>query len=112
MKTSLQTRRRKAISPIIATILVVAMTIVAAGVLYTYFTTTASRAQNTAQTQIQASLAVPNGSGAGEGTVSITNSGSIELTALQITANGFTSTPNPIASSTRSPRAAGGRPPT
>ena len=99
MKTSLQTRQRRAISPIIATILVVAMTIVAAGVLYTYFTTTASRAQNTTQIQIQASLVVPNGSGAGEGTVSITNSGSIELTALQITANGFTSTPNPIASS-------------
>ena len=85
MKTSLQTQRRKAISPIIATILVVAMTIVAAGVLYTYFTTTASRAQNTAQVQIQASLVVPTGSGAGAGAITVTNSGSIELTGLTVT---------------------------
>jgi flagellin-like protein len=82
MKTSLQTHRRKAISPIIATILVVAMTIVAAGVLYTYFTTTASRAQNTNQIQVSASLAVPSGSGTGYGTITVTNSGSIALTKL------------------------------
>ena len=83
MKIGLQTSRR-AISPIIATILVVAMTIVAAGVLYTYFTTTASRAQNTAQVQIQASLVVPSGSGAGTGAITVTNSGSIELTGLTV----------------------------
>ncbi len=85
MKTSLQTHRRKAISTIIATILVVAMTIVAAGVLYTYFTTTASRAQNTAQVQIQASLAVPNGKGLGQGAITVTNSGSIAVTSLTAT---------------------------
>lgn len=85
MKTSLQTTRRSAISTIIATILVVAMTIVAAGVLYTYFTTTASRAQNTNQIQVQASLAVPSGSGAGTGTLTVTNSGSVALTGLTAT---------------------------
>jgi hypothetical protein len=69
------------------------MTIVAAGVLYTYFTTTASRAQNTAQVQIQASLVVPSGSGAGSGAITVTNSGSIELTGLTVTSTipGFTS---------------------
>ena len=90
MKTSLQTHRRKAISPIIATILVVAMTIVAAGVLYTYFSTTASRAQNTDQIQVSASLAVPSGSGTGYGTITVTNSGSVALSALSVTADGFT----------------------
>ena len=84
MKTSLQTHRRKAISPIIATILVVAMTIVAAGVLYTYFTTTASRAQNTNQIQVSASIAVASGSGTGTAVVSVTNSGSIALTGLTL----------------------------
>ena len=90
MKTSLQTNRRKAISPIIATILVIAMTIVAAGVLYTYFTTTASRAQNTDQIQVSASLAVPSGSGAGTGTITITNSGSVALIGLTATSPDIT----------------------
>ena len=97
MKTSLQTQRRKAISPIIATILVVAMTIVAAGVLYTYFTTTASRAQNTAQVQIQASLAVPSGSASASnpatGTLTVANSGSIALSAVSPAGTGFTFAP-------------------
>ena len=84
MKTSLQTRRRKGISPVIATILVVAMTIVAAGVLYTYFTTTASRAQNTNQIQVSASIAVASGSGTGTAVVSVTDSGSIALTGLTL----------------------------
>ena len=84
MKTSLQTHRRKAISPIIATILVVAMTIVAAGVLYTYFTTTASRAQSTDQIQVSASIAVASGSGTGTAVVSVTDSGSIALTGLTL----------------------------
>ena len=94
MKTSLQTKRRKAISPIIATILTIAMTIVAAGVLYTYFTTTASRAQNTNQVQIQASLVVPTGSGDGTGAMTVTNSGSTELVGLAVTSTipGFTLT--------------------
>ena len=90
MKTALQTTRRNAISTIIATILVVAMTIVAAGVLYTYFSTTASRAQNTNQIQVTASLVVPSGSGTGTGTLSVTNSGSVALTGLSTTAPGFT----------------------
>ena len=91
MKTSLQTRRRKAISPIIATILVVAMTIVAAGVLYTYFTTTASRAQDTAQVELSGSLVAPGSGSGGNGVlaISVTNSGSIALTG--ITANGICS---------------------
>ena len=84
MKTSLQTHRRKAISPIIATILVVAMTVVAAGVLYTYFTTTASRAHRTNQIQVSASIAVASGSGTGTAVVSVTNSGSIALTGLTL----------------------------
>ena len=80
----LRRKQRKAISTIIATIIVVAMTIVAAGILYTYFSTTATRAQNTAQIQVSASIAVPSGSGTGTAVVSVTNSGSIALTDLSL----------------------------
>jgi flagellin-like protein len=76
--------KRIAISEIISTIIVVALTIVAAGVLYTYFTTTASRAQNTAQIQVSANIAVPNGQGQGIIAVTVTNSGSVALTGLSI----------------------------
>ena len=89
--------KRTAIATIIATIIVVAMTIVAAGLLYTYFTTTASRAQNTAQIQVSASIAEcittqamtgPPGPGNGQCTgiavITVTNSGSIALTGLTL----------------------------
>ncbi len=108
MKTALQRQRRRAISPIIATILVVAMTVVAAGVLYTYFTTTATRAQVTAQIQVSAALVVPNGSGAGTGTVTVTDSGSVALTGLTLSGTGFTFAAfNPAPSGT-SPISPGG----
>jgi hypothetical protein len=84
MKIRLHSNRRPAISTIIATIIVVAMTIVAAGILYTYFSTTASRAQNTDQIQVSASIAVASGSGTGTAVVSVTNSGSIALTGLTL----------------------------
>ena len=101
MKIGLQTSRRRAISPIIATILVVAMTIVAAGVLYTYFTTRASRAQNTDQVELSGSLVAPGSGSGGNGILAITatNYGSIALTG--ITASGVcspsTTFGNPLA---------------
>jgi FlaG/FlaF family flagellin (archaellin) len=92
--------KRTAIATIIATIIVVAMTIVAAGLLYTYFTTTSTRAQNTAQIQVSASIAEcittqamigppgPPGPGNGQCTgiavITVTNSGSIALTGLTL----------------------------
>jgi flagellin-like protein len=76
--------KRRAISEIIATILVVAMTILAAGVLYNFFTSTATKAEVTAQIQVSANLAVPNGQGPGTIAVTVTNSGSVALTGLSI----------------------------
>ncbi|MDG6914305.1 MAG: hypothetical protein JRN14_03505, partial [Nitrososphaerota archaeon] len=63
----------------------------AAGVLYTYFTTTASRAQDTAQVELSGSLVAPGSGSGGNGVlaISVTNSGSIALTG--ITANGICS---------------------
>ena len=60
-----QGRTRPGISEIIATILVVSMTIVAMGVLYSYFDSTVSKAEATAQVQVSANLAVPDGQGQG-----------------------------------------------
>jgi flagellin-like protein len=76
--------KRRAISEIIATMLVVAMTILAAGVLYNFFTSTATKAEVTAQVQVSANLAVPNGQGQGTIAVTVTNSGSVALTGLSI----------------------------
>ena len=60
------------------------MTIVAMGVLYSYFNSTVSKAEATAQVQVSANLAVPNGQGQGTIVVTVVNSGSIALTGLTI----------------------------
>jgi flagellin-like protein len=75
---------RVAISEIVATILVIAMTIVAAGVLYSFFTSTVTRAEVSAQVQVSANLAVPNGQGDGTIAVTVVNSGSVAVTGLSI----------------------------
>jgi flagellin-like protein len=80
----LRFRARAAISEIIATILVVAMTIIAAGVLYTFFTSTATKAEVTTQIQVSAAIAVPSGSGQGTVVVTVMNSGSVALTGLSL----------------------------
>ncbi len=76
--------KRSAISEIIATILVIAMTILSTGVLYNFFTSTVTKAEVTAQIQVSANLAVPNGQGEGTIVVTVTNSGSVALTGLSI----------------------------
>jgi len=94
--------KRAAISEIIATIIVAAMTIVAAGVLYNFFTSTATKAEATAQIQVSASIAVPGGQGQGIVTVTVTNSGSVALTGLSISGSvvpaSVTWNPQPSAS--------------
>ncbi len=75
---------RPGISEVIATILVVSMTLIAMGVLYSYFNSTVSRAEATAQVQVSANLAVPNGQGQGTIVVTVVNSGSIALTGLSV----------------------------
>ena len=60
------------------------MTLIAMGVLYSYFNSTVSRAEATAQVQVSANLAVPNGQGQGTIVVTVVNSGSIALTGLTI----------------------------
>jgi flagellin-like protein len=96
---------RVAISEIIATILVISMTVVAAGVLYSFFTSTVTKAEVTAQVQVSANLAVPNGQGDGTIAVTVVNSGSVAVTGLSIsgsivpsgiTWNPAPSTGNPI----------------
>ncbi len=77
-------RKRRAISEIIATVLVVAMTILSAGVLYSYFNTVATKAQVTAQVNMSANLAVPNGVGQGTVAITVTNSGSVAIIGLSL----------------------------
>lgn len=85
------------------TILVVAMTIVAMGVLYGYFNSTVSKAEATAQVQVSANLAVPNGQGQGTIVVTVVDSGSIALTGLTVSGaivpSGVVWRPSPSAGS-------------
>ena len=60
------------------------MTVVAMGVLYSYFNSTVSKAEATAQVQVSTNLAVPNGHGQGTIVVTVVNSGSIALTGLAL----------------------------
>ena len=60
------------------------MTIIAMGVLYSYFNSTVSKAEATAQVQVSANLAVPDGQGQGTIVITVVNSGSIALTGLTI----------------------------
>jgi flagellin-like protein len=85
---------RRAISEILATILVVAMTILGAGILYTYFDTVVSRAQVTAQVSVTANLAVPSGVGQGTVAITVTNSGSVAMTDVSLSGSIVPSTVN------------------
>jgi flagellin-like protein len=76
--------RRPAISEIVATILVIAMTVVAGGVLYTYFSATVTKAEVTSQIQVSANLAVPSGQGQGTIAITVVNSGSVAVTGLAV----------------------------
>ncbi len=54
------------------------------GVLYSYFDSTVTKAETTAQVQVSANLAVPNGQGQGTIVVTVVNSGSVALTGLTV----------------------------
>ncbi|MFP3317236.1 MAG: archaellin/type IV pilin N-terminal domain-containing protein [Candidatus Nanopusillus sp.] len=78
--------RRKAISPIIATIILIVITVVAGAFLYVYATGMlhSSAASQVANVQ-SASLVVPGGTGAGTLTVTISNGGTVTITSVNVT---------------------------
>ncbi len=60
------------------------MTVIAMGVLYSYFNSTVSKAETTTQVQVSANIAVPNGQGQGTIAVTLRNSGSVAVTGVSL----------------------------
>ena len=78
--------RRKAISPIIATIILIVITVVAGAFLYVYATGMLHSGAASQVANVQsASLVVPGGTGAGTLTVTISNGGTVTITSVNVT---------------------------
>jgi len=78
--------RRKAISPIIATIILIVITVVAGAFLYTYATGMMHSGAASQVANVQsAALVVPGGTGTGTLTVTISNGGTVTINSVNIT---------------------------
>ena len=78
--------RRKAISPIIATIILIVITVVAGAFLYTYATGMMHSGAASQVANVQsAALVVPGGTGPGTLTVTISNGGTVTIQSVNIT---------------------------
>ncbi len=85
MKLSLQ-RKRPALSEIVSTILIIAIALVAIGILYAFFTSTTSRAQNTTTFRVTGQL-IASGSSPPTLTLTVTNTGSIAIQSINVIGN-------------------------
>jgi len=78
--------RRKAISPIIATIILIVITVVAGAFLYTYATGMMHSGAASQVANVQsAALVVPGGTGPGTLTVTISNGGTVTIESVNVT---------------------------
>jgi len=78
--------RRKAISPIIATIILIVITVVAGAFLYVYATGMMHSGAASQVANVQsAALVVPGGTGAGTLTVTISNGGTVTIESVNVT---------------------------
>ena len=78
--------RRKAISPIIATIILIVITVVAGAFLYVYATGMMHSGAASQVANVQsAALVVPGGTGAGTLTVTISNGGTVTIQSVNVT---------------------------
>jgi len=102
--------RRKAISPIIATIILIVITVVAGAFLYTYATGMMHSGAASQVANVQsAALVVPGGTGAGTLTVTISNGGTVTIQSVTVTnfAGTAPSTPVPLITSPIAPGQSG-----
>jgi flagellin-like protein len=78
--------RRKAVSPIIATIILIVLTLVAGGFIFMYTTGMLHSGAASQVANVQsASLVVPGGTGAGTLTVTISNGGTVTIESVNVT---------------------------
>jgi len=77
--------RRKGISPIIATIILIVITVAIGGLLYAYVGGMFGSMSTSQDVNIQPSLTIPAGASTGTWTVSVKNTGSVAITGMQAT---------------------------
>jgi flagellin-like protein len=87
--------RRKGISPIIATIILIVITVAVGGLLYAYVGGMFGSMSTSQDVNIQNSLTMPAGASTGTWTVSVKNTGSVAITNM--TAVLYSSSGSPIA---------------
>ena len=87
--------RRKGISPIIATIILIVITVAVGGLLYAYVGGMFGSMSTSQDVNIQNSLTIPAGASTGTWTVSVKNTGSVAITNM--TAVLYNSSDSPIA---------------
>jgi len=86
---------RKAISPIIATIILIVITVVIGGLLYAYVSGMFGSMSTSQDVNIQNTLTIPPGASYGSWTVSVKDTGSVAITNM--TAVLYSSSGSPIA---------------
>jgi len=92
LKLLVKGNKRRAVSPVIATLLLIAIAVAAAIIVYAFVTgligglTTGSSSNLVPAT---ASLTIPSGSGAGTLVISVSNNANSPITGIQITYNGM-----------------------
>jgi len=90
--------RRKAISPIIATIILIVVTVVAGGFLYVYAMGMMHSGAASQVANVQsAALVVPGGTGAGTLTVTISNGGTVTIKSVNVTNFNGQALPSPMS---------------
>jgi len=87
--------RRKGISPIIATIILIVITVAVGGLLYAYVGGMFGSMSTSQDVNIQNSLTMPAGASTGTWTVSVKNTGSVAITNM--TAVLYSSSGSPVA---------------
>jgi flagellin-like protein len=96
MTTKIYLKKVKAISPIIATIILIVITVVAGGFIYAYVTGMLHSGATSQQATIQSYSLIPSSTGATL-TVTVQNSGTVAISSINITSlsNAVTTTFNP-----------------
>ena len=87
---------RKAISPIIATIILIVITVAIGGLLYAYVSGMFGSMSTSEDVNIQTTLTIPPGASSGTWTVSVKDTGTVAITGINATLYGSSS--NAIAS--------------
>ncbi len=98
MTTKIYLKKAKAISPIIATIILIVITVVAGGFIYAYVTGMLRSGATSQQASIQSYSLVPGSGNTATLTVTVQDSGTVAISSINITSLSGTTTTLPIKS--------------